>query len=54
MAAVIAENFVMQQGEDFFKDFVLTNPDKSYLSIFSGVKIIILFNLYKSIFRLTR
>ena len=35
MAAVIAENFVMQQGEDFFKDFVLTNPDKSLVGVSS-------------------
>ena len=35
MAAVIAENFAMQQGEDFFKDFVLTNPDKSLVGVSS-------------------
>ena len=35
MAAVIAENFAMQQGEDFFKDFVFTNLDKSLVGISS-------------------
>lgn len=35
MAAVIAENFVVQQGEDFSRDFVLTNPDKSLVGISS-------------------
>jgi hypothetical protein len=35
MAAVRAENFAMQQGEDFFKDFVLTNPDKSLVGVSS-------------------
>ena len=33
--SVIAENFTMQQGEDFFKDFVLTNPDKSLVGLSS-------------------
>ena len=33
MAAVIAENFVIQQGEDFSRDFTLTNPDKSLVNI---------------------
>lgn len=35
MAAVIAENFVVQQGEDFSRDFVLKNPDKSLVGISS-------------------
>lgn len=35
MAAVIAENFVIQQGEDFSKDFILTNPDKSLVGVSS-------------------
>ena len=35
MAAVTAENFVVQQGEDFSRDFVLTNPDKSLVGISS-------------------
>jgi len=35
MAAVIAENFVIQQGEDFSRDFVLTNPDQSLVGISS-------------------
>ena len=33
--SVIAENFTIQQGEDFFKDFVLTNPDKSLVGLSS-------------------
>jgi hypothetical protein len=33
MAAVIAENFVIQQGEDLSRDFVLTNADKSLVNI---------------------
>jgi len=33
--AVIAENFTMQQGEDFSKDFVLKNDDKSLKNIAS-------------------
>jgi hypothetical protein len=33
--AVIAENFVLQQGEDFSRDFVLKNPDKSLVDISS-------------------
>jgi hypothetical protein len=33
--AVIAENFTIQQGEDFSKDFVLTNPDKSLVGVSS-------------------
>lgn len=35
MAAVIAENFVIQQGESFTRDFVLTNPDKSLVGLSS-------------------
>ncbi len=35
MAAVIAENFTIQQGETFTKDFILTNPDKSLVGISS-------------------
>lgn len=35
MAAVIAENFTIQQGEDFSRDFILTNPDKSLIGISS-------------------
>ena len=33
--AVIAENFTIQQGETFSKDFVLTNPDKSLVGVSS-------------------
>jgi hypothetical protein len=33
--AVSAENFTIQQGEDFFKDFVLRNPDKSLVGVSS-------------------
>jgi hypothetical protein len=33
--SVIAENFVLQQGETFSKDFILTNPDKSLVGISS-------------------
>jgi hypothetical protein len=35
MAAVIAENFVIQQGEDFTRDFVLKNSDQSLVGISS-------------------
>ena len=35
MAAVIAENFVIQQGEDFSRNFILTNPDKSLVGVSS-------------------
>ncbi len=35
MAAVIAENFTIQQGEDFSRDFILTNPDKSLVGVSS-------------------
>lgn len=35
MAAVIAENFTIQQGEDFTKDFILKNPDQSLVGISS-------------------
>jgi hypothetical protein len=33
--SVIAENFIIQQGEDFSKDFVLRNPDKSLVGVSS-------------------
>jgi hypothetical protein len=33
--SVIAENFTIQQGEIFTKDFVLKNPDKSLVGISS-------------------
>jgi len=33
--AVIAENFIIQQGETFSKDFVLTNQDKSLVGVSS-------------------
>ena len=33
--SVIAENFTIQQGETFSKDFILTNPDKSLVGISS-------------------
>lgn len=33
--SVIAENFTIQQGEDFTKDFVLRNPDKSLVGVSS-------------------
>jgi hypothetical protein len=33
--SVIAENFTIQQGETFTKDFILTNPDKSLVGISS-------------------
>ena len=33
--SVIAENFTIQQGETFSKDFILTNPDKSLIGISS-------------------
>ena len=35
MSAVQAENFIIQQGETFSKDFILTNPDKSLVGISS-------------------
>jgi hypothetical protein len=35
MAAVIAENFTIQQGEDFTRDFVIKNPDQSLVGISS-------------------
>jgi hypothetical protein len=35
MSAVIAENFTIQQGEDFSRDFVLKNPDRSLVGISS-------------------
>jgi hypothetical protein len=35
MAAVIAENFTIQQGEDFTRDFILKNPDNSLVGISS-------------------
>jgi hypothetical protein len=35
MAAVISENFVIQQGEDFSKDFILTNLDQSLVGVSS-------------------
>ncbi len=35
MAAVIAENFVIQQGEDFSRNFVLKNPDESLVGVSS-------------------
>ena len=33
--AVIAENFIIQQGETFSKDFILKNADKSLVGISS-------------------
>ena len=33
--SVIAENFTIQQGETFSKDFILTNPDKSLVGVSS-------------------
>ena len=33
--SVIAENFTIQQGEDFSKDFILKNPDNSLVGISS-------------------
>ncbi len=33
--SVIAENYTIQQGETFSKDFILTNPDKSLVGISS-------------------
>ena len=33
--SVIAENFTIQQGETFSKDFVLKNPDNSLIGISS-------------------
>lgn len=33
--AVIAENFTIQQGETFSKDFILKNPDSSLVGISS-------------------
>lgn len=33
--AVIAENFIIQQGEEFFKNFILRNPDQSLVGISS-------------------
>jgi hypothetical protein len=33
--SVIAENFTIQQGETFTKDFILTNPDNSLVGISS-------------------
>ncbi len=35
MAAVIAENFVIQQGEDFSRNFTLKNPDNSLVGVSS-------------------
>lgn len=35
MAAVIAENLLMQQGEDFSKSFILKNSDKTLVNISS-------------------
>ncbi len=35
MAAVIAENFIIQQGEDFSRDFILKNPDNSLVGVSS-------------------
>ena len=35
MAAVIAENFIIQQGEDFSRNFILKNPDKSLVGVSS-------------------
>lgn len=35
MAAVIAENFVIQQGENFSRDFIIKNPDKSLVGLSS-------------------
>jgi hypothetical protein len=35
MAAVIAENFLIQQGEDFSRSFILKNPDNSLVGISS-------------------
>ena len=35
MAAVIAENFTIQQGEDFTRDFVLRNSDNSLVGVSS-------------------
>jgi hypothetical protein len=35
MAAVIAENFIIQQGEDFSRNFILKNPDSSLVGISS-------------------
>jgi len=35
MAAVISENLLMQQGEDFFKNFVLKNQDNSLVGLSS-------------------
>jgi len=37
--SVIAENFTIQQGETFSKDFILTNPDKSLVGISSYTSI---------------
>jgi hypothetical protein len=33
--SVIAENFTIQQGETFSKDFILKNPDNSLVGISS-------------------
>ena len=33
--AVQAENFIIQQGESFSKDFILKNPDQSLVGISS-------------------
>jgi hypothetical protein len=33
--SVIAENFTIQQGEDFSRDFILKNPDNSLVGISS-------------------
>ena len=33
--SVIAENFTIQQGEDFTRDFILKNPDQSLVGISS-------------------
>ena len=35
MAAVIAENFIIQQGEDFSRNFILKNPDSSLVDVSS-------------------
>lgn len=35
MAAVISENFIIQQGEDFSRNFVLKNSDNSLVGVSS-------------------
>lgn len=35
MAAVQAENFIIQQGEDFSRDFILKNSDNSLVGVSS-------------------